>query len=465
MENLEIVIDRKLKSPSIFKGEKRIYTPIEKARFRANQNFELGQNLREVAEKANDIDALVTADLLMATVKHGNFCAVKNTEDNQGREFEMPMAFLNAPTRLDGTYARKSARRSRKRIVEAFSAVSAEVREGNLIENHPFFITLSYKNLLGVGFKQNFDFIQRVWALFRKRDYFKQTFLGGFCKIEFTLGERYERDRTGEKFSIDKHGYNFHIHFLNFSLVRFADCKADKFAWQSSVNLRLAQEWTDCVQTASREMFGCEIEFQEKTGNLAIVDVRPAALGEDGGYALEISKYLSKSNDFLQLPPDELLNAERIIRGKRLITSIGICNKFRGKSDSLLDNQNTNDGEVVSPSSAISSKLLDIFELPKSREIIEKPDSIREIGRKFYENGQKTEWLEFVDTLYKFQVEIARDNFLLRFPNAIVTDIRGGVFYGENVRPTKIREDLTVTFARIIKNTNKNIRRTKNYGN
>jgi hypothetical protein len=212
-------------------------------------------------------------------------------------------------------------------------------------------------------------------------------------------------------------------------------------------------------------MFGCEIEFQEKTGNLAIVDVRPAALGEDGGYALEISKYLSKSNDFLQLPPDELLNAERIIRGKRLITSIGICNKFRGKSNSLLDNQNTNDGEVVSPSSAISSKLLNIFELPKSREIIEKPDSIREIGRKFYENGQKTEWLEFVDTLYKFQVETARDNFLLRFPSAIVTDIRGGVFYGENVRPTKIREDLTVTFARIIKNTNKNIRRTKNYGN
>jgi hypothetical protein len=449
------------RTTSISKGTKRLCTPIEKARYRANQNLKLGQNLGEIAEQVNDTDALVTADLLQATVKHGNFCAVKNIEDRQGRAFEMPMAFLNAPTRLDGTYARKSARRSRNRIKAAFDWVVDEVREGRLIkENYPFFITMSYKNLLGVGFEQNFDFIQEVWTLFRKRGYLNQTSLGGFCKIEFTLGEPKKRERTGEKFNLDKHGYNFHIHFLNFSLVEFADCKADKSAWKNEKNLEFAEKWTDCVQTVAREMFGMEIEFGEKTGNLAVVDIRPAIIDEEGGCSLEISKYLSKSNDFLQLPPEELLNAERIIRGKRLIRSIGIFNNFRGKpKPAPLDNQNTNDGELIPESITISPKLLDLFILPQSKELKEKSKSLREIGREFYESGQKIEWLKFVDNFYKLQVETAREKFLMRFPNAIITDTRGAVFYGENVKPVKIREDLSVKLARIMQMSQHKLKR------
>ncbi len=448
MENLAIN-----RTPTqISKGRKRFRTPIEKARYRANQNLKLGQNLGEIAEKVNDIDSLVVADLLKATAKHGNFCAVRNTKDKQNRNFEMPMAFLNAPTRLDGTSARKSARRSRNCIKAAFAWVAVEVRERRLIkENYPFFTTLSYKNLLGVGFEQNFDFIQRVWTLFRKRDYFKQTFLGGYCKIEFTCGEPLKRQRTGEKFDVNKHGYNFHIHFLNFSLVEFANCETDKFAWQNPKNLALAVEWTDCVQTVAREMFGEEIKFDKKTGYLAIVDVRPATIDEEGTYSLEIAKYLSKSNDFLQLPPEELLVAEKIIRGKRLITSIGIFNKFRGKSKlSSLDNQNTNDGALIPESVTISSKLLNVFNLPQSKKSKEKSKSLREIGRDFYNTGQKVQWLKFVDNFYKLQVETARENFLIRFPNAIVTDTRGAVFYGENVKPLKICEDLRVKLAEIM---------------
>ncbi len=172
------------------------------------------------------------------------------------------------------------------------------------------FITLTIPNP-NLSLIQTRMLIDRIWTLFRKREYFKSKVKGGSKSEEFTL--------TGN-------GYHYHYHllcvtrFLNFTEFR--------------------REWSECIEIAFRE-FNLPCEFKTEDG-LAMVKIKRLSSSVNGlkGAIQEVCKYITKSDSWEKLPSKDLIEVASIKRFWRMFEIFG---SFRAQRNAnvVLESPNT----------------------------------------------------------------------------------------------------------------------------
>jgi hypothetical protein len=161
----------------------------------------------------------------------------------------------------------------------------------------------------------------RAWHLFRKRPLWVKSVWAGWKSLEFTVNKD-----TGLK--------NVHIHALTLAkFLRKDDVRAN---------------WTSCIAKAwwERDVF---LTLKTVDGlAVAHVDEIKSKRGSAMDSAiLEVTKYVCKSDDWLTLPPSDLLAVTQCERFPRLFESFG---KAYGKSEKLsqslhLDTKHLTGGE------------------------------------------------------------------------------------------------------------------------
>ncbi len=418
-------------------------TALEKSRRRAHQNAQTGKELGEIAKIQKDIAAEVTADLLKLSADEKASGELANLKDKKGRAFNCPHSFISANSILDTNYQKRTARRHRKTIYEAFKKHLPDIIEHSLDVS---FLTPTFPNLLGIGFADNDKFQTRAWELFLQTKVFAEFFYAGYSKTESTLGNKSERERENRAFDLKLDGLNYHCHVLCINYKPFADGNTpdieNELLWMRKNgatakekrplrnSLKVVSAWTECVKKAHREIFGKS--FRIKTNSQrARFSFKKVPLDQikafdpdesKNGVFWEIGKeasYIGKSASFKDLPPELLLEAENVFKNKRLINPFGAFRKYVQKdyesADSLV-NQSTQQTENTPPA---PRKWLSDSELRGKNE------PLKTYGIRLCSQGLRDTWLRYLDVNKDLIIAKRRDALLERFPNAIFTDLSG----------------------------------------
>ncbi len=433
----------------ISKGTKRFRTPIEKARCRANQNLKLGQNLGEIAKAQRDVSAEVTADLLKLSGCDKANGELTNLVDKKGRVFNCPQSLASASTRLDVNYQLQTSRRHRKRIYEAFISRIDEIKEHNL---NVSFLTPTFPNLLGVGFADNDRFQARAWELFLQMKIFDEFFYAGISKTDWTLGGSDERAQTGRAFDLHKDGINYHLHALCINYKPFADGETsaleNKLAYleknpQASPeekrlirnSLRIILAWTKCLKKAHREVFGKFLRIKTNSRRVRFtfqsvgVDEIKAYDSDESknGIFWEIAKaagYTAKGSSFDGLPPDLLLEAENVFRGKRIINPFGVFRKYAESTE-------TTSQSLVNQPTKQSEKLIETADNSLFDNALRgETEPLKSYGIRLCSQGLRDTWLRYLKVNEGLIIAKRRDALLKRFPKSTFTDLSGKSYYG-----------------------------------
>jgi hypothetical protein len=440
---------------------------------RANDGAEIGLRLRGASIEAGETESLIDSDLMVALSKGAvkNHAVFENLSDYKDRAFTAATAFVSSGARVDAVSGRKASYKARKALQTAFLERESDIVSGKVF---PFFITPTFKNLENTDFVTNFLFLLSVWTRFRNTPYFKTTIDGTYRKIESTVKNAATKN------------YNFHIHLLGLTTVEFADnskdCKKNcreshshTNSYKAVVNQEFAGVWTNCLKLSHKEMFDCEIDLSGL--DVAVCDFRKFDVSdvrtvERRGVLFELTKYMAKPSDFLELEPSELLAANKILKGKRLLTSIGSFNGYKGKTvfnkqrryedfanrelvklvwerayrqNFLVMKSGTYEDCVREnimanlENSVRKYKEINKLERQKRRKRTDSErgfltiTQLRKLGRELNSSGvpaNREKWLKLLDENLILMVADARKKFLQRHPNAKVTTLDGHVYLG-----------------------------------
>jgi hypothetical protein len=197
----------------------------------------------------------------------------------------------------------KASNRSRNEL--KLSLKNQKLMTGEMYQ----FITLTIPNP-NLSLIQTRTVLDRIWTLFRKRDYFKQKIRGGSKSEEFTL--------TGN-------GYHYHYHLL--CVTRFLNFN------------EFRREWSDCIKTVFKEL-NLPCEFKTDDG-MAMVKIKRLNSSVNGlkGAIQEVCKYVTKSDSWEKLPPKDLIEIASIKRFWRMFEIFG---SFRAQRNAnvVLDSPN-----------------------------------------------------------------------------------------------------------------------------
>ncbi len=441
------------------KQQKPRISALEKSRRRANQNEQTGKDLGKVAKTHKDAAAEVTADLLKLSAYPKASGELTNLKDKKGRAFNCPHSFISANSILDTNYQTRTARRHRKTIYEAFERHLPDIVEHELDVS---FLTPTFPNLLGIGFADNDKFQTKAWELFLQTKVFADFFYAGYSKTEWTLGNKAEREKAKRAFDLLLDGINYHCHALCINYKPFASGETsqieNKLLWMHQNgktarekrpllnSLRIVSAWTKCLKKAHREIFGKFLRIKTNSGrarftfdNVPLDQIKAFDLDESkNGIFWEIAKtasYTAKGASFKDLPPELLLEAENVFKGKRLINPFGAFRKYVQKdsdeSDSLVK-QSTKQSENTHRNSYNS-----LFDNVLRGE----NEPLKTYGIRLCEQGLRDTWLRYLDVNKDLIIGKRRDALLERFPNSVFTDLSGKSYYGwQAVREMRQRE-------------------------
>ncbi len=312
-----------------------IYSPADKAEYLLRSGAKMSKLFSASAFLNKDARAIAAADCLLETYKPENIYVAKDLVNYQTGEVFDGYGVLQAgvASRLSPAYQRFASSRARKRT---------EVRIAShkqLVGQDWRFATFTMP-FLKADVDKVFAIISRAAELLKKRKIFHSNVDGAFCGEELTIG-----DASTAYFT------HFHSHIHILMLGKYID------------QGELADEWTDCVERACREV-GVEFSMPNLKTNRLIVDIRSvkkyakrrSVTMQDA--LLEVCKYTTKGSDFEKVPVEQLVEIEAALRGRQMVKSYGIFNNHKGKTrgigttlgrDTSLDTQHTTDGETVKP--------------------------------------------------------------------------------------------------------------------
>jgi hypothetical protein len=212
--------------------------------------------------------------------------------EQTGDLYEANGNFWNCGSRFCPSCVAKLSRRSRRQL-----RLALENQKLFCGENYQF-ITLTMPNP-GLSLLRSRGIIDRAWALFRKRDYFKERIRGG---------------SKSEEFTVTPNGYHYHIHLL--CVTRFISFE------------RLRREWTECLKISFAE---CSLPFDVATSDgLAMVNVQRVSGRKNLQNAvLEVCKYITKSDSWEKIPPTDLIEIASIKRFPRMFELFGCFRDHR----------------------------------------------------------------------------------------------------------------------------------------
>ncbi len=438
----------------------------QKSKWRAAMNTARGAKLKIGALACGDIISEVSADLLILSGYEKANGELTNLKDNKGRQYSCVKPLLTANTRLDVGYDIRTATRHRKMLYNAFHSYLKTIKENAW---NVSFLTLTYPNLLGVGFELNDKYQTRAWTLFLDMPIFKKFLDAGYIKIETTTGNKRERRKTGRAFDLFLDGLNHHAHCVVVNKLPFATGstfelesqlkamnKDKRFTTSKKLikdTLKFISAWTKCLKKAHLEIFGTELKVKSKSGrvqfsfkNVALDEIKSYDINESkNGIFWEIAKtasYTAKGRGFEDLSPELLCEAENFYRNKHLVSPFGSFHKSSGKSraktkaiaDAVpadLDKATTYRNEQTTQ---LSLKPLFIDTLRGEKE------RLKDYGIRLCSLGQRAHWENYLSSHKDLLVARERQKLLDRFPDGIYTDNTGQKFYGWRAEQHRIRE-------------------------
>lgn len=173
-----------------------------------------------------------------------------------------------------------------RKILEMVVEREKKLRLGQYVH----FLTLTMPNQ-GLPLIKARKVMDTAWALFRKRDWFKQHIIGG-CK--------------SEEFTVTRTGIHYHMH----SVV-----KSKYIVWRE-----MREIWTLCVQAAWLKVVGVRLNVNTTDG-LVIVNV--ARLGNMSNAISEVAKYITKADSWRKVPSNDLLELAAVRRYPRMFELFG----------------------------------------------------------------------------------------------------------------------------------------------
>jgi hypothetical protein len=428
---------------------------------RANETGKNGQKLAMSSKIKDDIESLVSSDMLILSGDKRANGSLKNLVDKKGREYECAVALVQASTVLDATYSAKKARTHRKLISDAFGVALPDIIEFGL---NVGFQTPTYPNLLGFGFGQNDEYQTAVWEMFLQEDVFHEFFYAGYAKTDWTLGNRAERKRRKRAFDLFLDGINYHSHVLSINhkplaagetskledrLTRLKAKKTDKKCAESHITqfyriekrlirncLRIVKAWTKCLKTVYKKMFGKSLRIKTKSGlarftfqNVSVDEIKNYKAGESmSGIFFEIAKtasYTAKGLDFKELTPELLHDAEKTFRNKRIINPFGAFRQSvqrQPKTDApSLVNQPTQ--QLTNAQHETDNTLFDNC-------LSGEKERLKKYGIRLCSQGLRDTWLNYLKINAPLIIEQRRNDLLGRFPHAVFTDLTNKTYYG-----------------------------------
>jgi hypothetical protein len=438
----------------------------QKSKARAAMNMARGEKLKIGALACGDIISEVSADLLILSGYEKANGELTNLKDNKGRQYSCPKALLTANTRLDAGYDIRTATRHRKLLYSAFHSYLKTIKKNAW---NVSFLTLTYPNLLGVGFLDNDKYQTCAWTYFLDMPIFKKFLDAGYIKIETTTGNKRERRKTGRAFDLFLDGLNHHAHCVVVNKLPFAEGstfelenqlkamnKDKRFSASKKLikdTLKFITAWTNCLKKAHIEIFGTELKVKSKSGRVQF-DCKNVSLDEIKSYDINESKngifwelakassYTAKVRGFEELSPELLCEAENFYRNKHIISPFGSFHKSSGKSRAKvskvaesvqadLDKATTYRSEQTAQ---LSLKSLFIDTLRGEKE------KLKDYGIRLCSLGQREHWENYLSSQKDFLVAEQREKLLSRFPDGIYTDNTGQKFYGWRAEQRRIRE-------------------------
>jgi hypothetical protein len=396
---------------------KKYYSARETAIYRCGVTAKIAAGLEESSEFTAELRAetLAVADCLRETALPENiYFSVGQTNSETGESFEGYGSLAVAVgTRLCPNYQAKQSRRRNRRIRKSLAAQGVTDDEDNLLVNEDGnlknfangvrlrFVTLSMPELCCAA-EEKLSILDRALVLFKKRSIWVDNVLGAYVSEEFTDGEA------------SSFRWNFHAHALLVSKWIERD--------------EIGNDWTDCVEKACEDF---RVEFpslSSPTNRLHVWINDVATYARENQVSLdsavfEISKYLSKGSDILNVPVAELAALNRTLSGRRMFEPYGIFNSHRGTQPE----QETSD--------AADTPLLDnrtqltAEEETESESAVElRRETLVERGTRMILEGRRSEWLLDLRKEMGRRRAWRRKQLLTLYPRAVFWTLDGRMF-------------------------------------
>ncbi len=370
------------------------FTNREKALYRAKSTLAVGLKLQAGALETGNAACLALADMIIESARPENVFTATDLHDRNGELYTGYGSLNCASSRLDPAYAEKRSNQAKRAVTAAMEGA----RRGNDLQ---MLITFTMPTLIGFGFRRTFEVFDYAWSLMRKRKWFKEHINAACCSEEFTLGDEDKLKDEGREWTFESDGYHVHKHIL---------CYSKRMDTQI-----LRAEWTTCL-IASASRSGLDLQFATSDG-YAVVN-RKSAYGDKA--VDEVSKYICKGDVFEKIPVNQICEVEETLRGRRLMSTFGLCNKNKGsrKKDATLHvhKKSITDGETAN--SLAPSKA--------------KTESLRAIGKKLIEEGRRLEWLLHLKASFSRRRNWRIQQLLELYPFATLENLAGEKFYGEH---------------------------------
>ncbi len=378
-----------------------IYSIADKAEYLLRSGAKVSKLFSASAFLNKNSRAIAVADCLLETYKPENIYIAKDFVNYQTGEVFDGYGVLQAgvASRLSPAYQRFASSRARSRTEAKIS------KHKQLVGQDWRFATFTMP-FLKADVEMVLAVISKAMELLKKRKIFRSNVDGAFCGEELTIG-----DGSTAYFT----HFHSHIHILMLG----------KYIEQD----KLADEWTDCVESACRGV-GVEFSMPNLKTNRLIVDIRSvkkyakrrSVTMQDS--LLEVCKYTTKGSDFEKVPVEQLVEIEVALCGRQMVKSYGIFNNHKGKpkgigtnsgKDTSLDTLHTTDGETFKS---------------KFKRNERKVKSLVEFGEGMISSGKRDVWLKILYLTMESRRDFRRRQLAMKYPRATFKTLDGKSWNG-----------------------------------
>ncbi len=281
----------------------RRVAPVQRAR----------RTVQERQQATRNADAVTASKLWSYVLESGSMAAAKlaikidnslsaanqfvaDDFEFEGERYKTASQLTTPPTRLSQAYLRRQGNARRLTI-------KAMVASYVLAVGYWFrFYTLTMPNL-GVSFELTLDIIDGALRRLKRSAIWRENVKGAYDKIEWTTGKQMRAHN--------------HVHAHVMAAARFLD--------QS----KFTEVWTRCVRRET-EKYG--VEWQLPDGHLLSVKLETKTFKE---MIFEMTKYIAKPSDYAAMSGAELVEIDRVLRGRRLLNSYGDFNNHKGNYEEV----------------------------------------------------------------------------------------------------------------------------------
>jgi hypothetical protein len=370
-----------------------IYLPADKAEYLLRSGAKMSELFSASAFLNQDARAIAVADCLLETYKPENVYISKDFVNYQtGEVFDgYGLLQIGVASRLSPAYQRFASSRTRRRAEAKIS------KHKQLVGQDWRFATFTMP-FLKTDVEKVFAVISRAMELLKKRKIFCSNVDGAFCGEELTIGD-----------GSTPYFIHFHSHIHILMLGRYIE------------QGKLADEWTDCVERACRDV-GVEFSMPNLKTNRLVVDIRSvrkyakrrSVTMQDS--LLEVCKYTTKGSDFEKVPVKQLVEIEVALRGRQMVKTYGVFNDHKGKPK----------GKVVSLGKDTSLDTLHTIDgKPRFKRNERVVKSLVKLGQELIETGRRGEWLRILRLTTQSRREFRRRSLAMKYPRASFETLSG----------------------------------------